>query len=132
MTSEKFINEAKFGMIGLGTMGRNFLLNVAEHGFSCVGFDVDAGKYLKSVIAAKARFTKSKSKIRTEFRAARQSSSWTARCCRQIESNLKMTARRALCELLSRKTKTKFQGVIYDKRKTQTADRTGFVRRRIG
>ena len=31
-----------FGMIGLGTMGRNFLLNVAEHGFSCVGFDLDA------------------------------------------------------------------------------------------
>lgn len=34
----------KFGMIGLGTMGRNFLLNVAEHGFSCVGFDLDAEK----------------------------------------------------------------------------------------
>ncbi len=33
-----------FGMIGLGTMGRNFLLNVAEHGFSCVGFDLDAEK----------------------------------------------------------------------------------------
>ncbi len=25
-------------------MGRNFLLNVAEHGFSCVGFDLDAAK----------------------------------------------------------------------------------------
>lgn len=34
----------KFGMIGLGTMGRNFLLNVAEHGFACVGFDLDAEK----------------------------------------------------------------------------------------
>ena len=31
-------------MIGLGTMGRNFLLNVAQHGFSCVGFDLDAAK----------------------------------------------------------------------------------------
>ena len=31
-------------MIGLGTMGRNFLLNVAEHGFSCVGYDLDAAK----------------------------------------------------------------------------------------
>ena len=31
-------------MIGLGTMGRNFLLNVAEHGFSCVGYDLDAEK----------------------------------------------------------------------------------------
>ena len=28
----------------MGTMGRNFLLNVAEHGFSCVGYDLDAEK----------------------------------------------------------------------------------------
>ena len=31
-------------MVGLGTMGRNFLLNVAEHGFSCLGYDLDAAK----------------------------------------------------------------------------------------
>ena len=31
-------------MIGLGTMGRNFLLNVAEHGFSSVGYDLDDRK----------------------------------------------------------------------------------------
>ena len=31
-------------MIGLGTMGRNFLLNVAEHGISGVGYDLDASK----------------------------------------------------------------------------------------
>ena len=31
-------------MIGLGTMGRNFLLNIAEQGISGVGFDLDAGK----------------------------------------------------------------------------------------
>ncbi len=36
--------KANFGMIGLGTMGRNFLLNIAEHGISGVGFDLDAGK----------------------------------------------------------------------------------------
>jgi 6-phosphogluconate dehydrogenase len=35
---------AQFGMIGLGTMGRNFLLNVAEQGVSCAGYDLDAGK----------------------------------------------------------------------------------------
>ena len=35
---------AQFGMIGLGTMGRNFLLNVAEQGFSSIGFDLDEGK----------------------------------------------------------------------------------------
>jgi len=38
------MEKAQFGMVGLGTMGRNFLLNVAEHGFSCVGFDLDAAK----------------------------------------------------------------------------------------
>ncbi|MGI8638674.1 MAG: NADP-dependent phosphogluconate dehydrogenase [Pyrinomonadaceae bacterium] len=38
------MEKAQFGMIGLGTMGRNFLLNVAEHGFACVGFDLDAAK----------------------------------------------------------------------------------------
>ncbi len=31
-------------MVGLGTMGRNFLLNVAEHGFACLGYDLDAAK----------------------------------------------------------------------------------------
>ncbi len=31
-------------MIGLGTMGRNFLLNIAEHGIQGVGFDLDAEK----------------------------------------------------------------------------------------
>ncbi len=36
--------KAKFGMIGLGTMGRNFLLNVAEHGIAGVGYDLDADK----------------------------------------------------------------------------------------
>lgn len=31
-------------MVGLGTMGRNFLLNVADSGFACVGYDLDAEK----------------------------------------------------------------------------------------
>ena len=38
------MENAQFGMVGLGTMGRNFLLNVAEHGFKCVGYDLDAEK----------------------------------------------------------------------------------------
>ena len=33
-----------FGMIGLGTMGRNLLLNMADHGFKAIGFDTDTGK----------------------------------------------------------------------------------------
>ncbi len=36
--------KAQFGMIGLGTMGRNFLLNVAEHGIAGVGYDLDPEK----------------------------------------------------------------------------------------
>ena len=38
------MEKVQFGMIGLGTMGRNFLLNVAEHGISGVGYDLDAEK----------------------------------------------------------------------------------------
>ncbi len=38
------MSKAKFGMIGLGVMGRNFLLNVAQQGFSGVGYDLDAEK----------------------------------------------------------------------------------------
>lgn len=34
----------KFGMIGLGVMGRNLLLNMADHGFAVVGFDKDGTK----------------------------------------------------------------------------------------
>jgi len=33
-----------FGMIGLGTMGRNLLLNMGDHGVKGVGFDKDATK----------------------------------------------------------------------------------------
>lgn len=33
-----------FAMVGLGTMGRNLLLNIADHGYSVVGFDRDENK----------------------------------------------------------------------------------------
>ncbi|HQZ96644.1 MAG TPA: NADP-dependent phosphogluconate dehydrogenase [Pyrinomonadaceae bacterium] len=36
--------KAHFGMIGLGTMGCNFLLNIAEHGIGGVGYDLDEAK----------------------------------------------------------------------------------------
>lgn len=32
------------GLIGLGVMGRNFLMNMADHGFAVAGYDVDPGK----------------------------------------------------------------------------------------
>ncbi|WP_219921591.1 NADP-dependent phosphogluconate dehydrogenase [Rufibacter sp. XAAS-G3-1] len=36
--------EFDFGMVGLGVMGRNLLLNIADHGFSVVGLDLDPQK----------------------------------------------------------------------------------------
>src|SRR5436190_23722317 len=33
-----------FGMIGLGTMGRNLLLNMADHGYKVAGHDKDEKK----------------------------------------------------------------------------------------
>jgi len=43
-----------FGMIGLGTMGRNLLLNMADHNFPVIGFDKDSpkGTALESTAAA--------------------------------------------------------------------------------
>jgi 6-phosphogluconate dehydrogenase len=35
------MNKAQFGMIGLGTMGRNLVLNIADHGFAVCGYDRD-------------------------------------------------------------------------------------------
>jgi 6-phosphogluconate dehydrogenase len=37
-------NKYDFGMIGLGTMGRNLLLNMGDHGVKGAGFDKDATK----------------------------------------------------------------------------------------
>lgn len=34
----------EFGMVGLGTMGRNLLLNMADHGAAVAGLDTDAAK----------------------------------------------------------------------------------------
>jgi 6-phosphogluconate dehydrogenase len=40
MTGQK----SQIGMVGLGVMGRNLLLNMAEHGFSVAGYDKDPQK----------------------------------------------------------------------------------------
>ena len=37
-------NKYDFGMIGLGVMGRNLLLNMADHGFSVIGYDTNPDK----------------------------------------------------------------------------------------
>src|SRR5579872_1501536 len=36
--------QSQIGMIGLGVMGRNLLLNMADHGFTVAGFDKDVNK----------------------------------------------------------------------------------------
>lgn len=47
--------EAKFdfGMIGIGVMGSNLLLNMADHGFAVIGFDLKQEKANKLEAAAK-------------------------------------------------------------------------------
>src|ERR1700752_2096823 len=40
MSNDKYT----LGMIGLGTMGRNLLLNMADHGFAVAGYDKDQSK----------------------------------------------------------------------------------------
>ena len=38
------IQQSEAGMVGLGVMGRNFLLNLADHGFLVAGYDKDISK----------------------------------------------------------------------------------------
>ncbi|MEO6188863.1 MAG: NADP-dependent phosphogluconate dehydrogenase [Ginsengibacter sp.] len=40
MTDEKY----DFGMVGLGVMGSNLLMNMADHGYAVIGYDKDPGK----------------------------------------------------------------------------------------
>ncbi|ANE51535.1 NADP-dependent phosphogluconate dehydrogenase [Flavisolibacter tropicus] len=44
------MEEYEFGIVGLGTMGRNLLLNMADQGFSVLGLDLDP---LKATVLAK-------------------------------------------------------------------------------
>ncbi|HVV69334.1 MAG TPA: NADP-dependent phosphogluconate dehydrogenase [Gammaproteobacteria bacterium] len=37
-------SQAEIGMVGLGVMGRNLLLNMADHNFFVAGYDIDAEK----------------------------------------------------------------------------------------
>jgi 6-phosphogluconate dehydrogenase len=44
MTNIHMAQRSEIGMIGLGVMGRNFLLNMANHGFPVAGYDTDLAK----------------------------------------------------------------------------------------
>jgi UDP-N-acetyl-D-mannosaminuronate dehydrogenase len=44
MTNKQRQQRYEIGMVGLGAMGRNLLLNMADHGFSVAGYDKDQAK----------------------------------------------------------------------------------------
>ena len=44
MTNKQPQQQYEIGMVGLGVMGRNLLLNMADHGFPVAGYDKDAAK----------------------------------------------------------------------------------------
>jgi len=44
MSDTQFQQIYEIGMVGLGVMGRNLLLNMADHGFSVAGYDKDVAK----------------------------------------------------------------------------------------
>jgi 6-phosphogluconate dehydrogenase len=44
MTPKKTEEQSVIGMVGLGVMGRNLLLNMADHGFIVAGYDKDKDK----------------------------------------------------------------------------------------
>jgi len=56
--------EYDFGMVGLGVMGRNFLLNVADHGYAVAGMDQSAEK--ASALETEAGDKKAKGTTSTE------------------------------------------------------------------
>ena len=44
MTNQQPQQRSEIGMVGLGVMGRNLVLNMADHGFSVAGYDKDQAK----------------------------------------------------------------------------------------
>ena len=44
MNNKRSQQEHEIGMVGLGVMGRNLVLNMSDHGFSAAGYDKDTAK----------------------------------------------------------------------------------------
>ena len=55
MENKNLKQEYEIGMVGLGVMGRNLLLNMADHGFSVAGYDKDPSKVEALKIEAEKR-----------------------------------------------------------------------------
>jgi 6-phosphogluconate dehydrogenase len=63
---------AEIGMIGLGVMGRNLLLNMAGHGFSVAGYDKDSSKVAALQAESVATGTQGFANIREFIEALRR------------------------------------------------------------
>lgn len=57
MTEPKSQASADLGLIGLGVMGANLGLNIAEHGFTVIGYDRDADKGTRFTAAAQKQLS---------------------------------------------------------------------------
>jgi 6-phosphogluconate dehydrogenase len=62
----------EIGMVGLGVMGRNLLLNMADHGFSVAGYDKDSAKVDALHKEAEERDVRGASDIREFIKLLRQ------------------------------------------------------------
>ena len=49
------MTKSQFGMIGLGTMGRNLVLNIADHGFAVCGYDRDTEQQQRLISEAEGK-----------------------------------------------------------------------------
>ena len=62
----------EIGMIGLGVMGRNLVLNMADHGYSVVGYDTDPAKGAALTAAAEHRKVRSAGELKAFLGALRR------------------------------------------------------------
>ena len=64
-------NNCELGMIGLGVMGCNLVLNMAEHGFRTAGYDKEASKVQALAQQAQGRQACAAGELRAFFEALR-------------------------------------------------------------
>lgn len=55
MTKQETSQELDIGIVGLGVMGRNLALNIADHGFGVAGYDKDKGQVSNLRVEAEKR-----------------------------------------------------------------------------
>ena len=66
------IKNCDIGMVGLGVMGRNFLLNMADHGYTVAGYDTNAKAVQSLLDEGEARQIHSTSDIKDFVNALRK------------------------------------------------------------